>query len=52
MRYPLLNENDSESAIFVFDLIKKSERWDIKPFYGDPPNREDFKIFLERVKGI
>ena len=51
MRYPLLNEDDPESSVFVFDLVKENNRWDIKPFYGDPPSSEDFNSFIERVKG-
>ncbi len=51
MRYPLLNEDDPESSVFVFDLVKENNRWDIKPFYGEPPSSEDFNSFIERVKG-
>ena len=52
MRYPLLDENNPESAVFVFDLEKKDDRWDITPFAGTPPSSEDFKTFIERIKGI
>ena len=52
MRYPLLNANDPESSVFVFDLQKKQDRWDIVPFRGDAPSSEDFKAFFKRIKGI
>ena len=51
MRYPLMNENDAESSVFEFDLVKEGDRWNIKPFSGTPPEEEDINGFFERIKG-
>ncbi|SEC27664.1 inner membrane protein [Tenacibaculum sp. MAR_2009_124] len=51
LRYPLLNPNDTKTSVFKFDLKKVNDRWDILPFKGNPPSKEDFSLFLERIKG-
>tara|TARA_Y100000034_G_scaffold32291_1_gene39541 strand:+ start:109366 stop:110406 length:1041 start_codon:yes stop_codon:yes gene_type:complete len=52
LRYPLLNPDDPNSAIFNFTIYKNKEEWDIIPFRGNPPSADDFQLFLDRVKGI
>ena len=52
LRYPMLNPNDLNSSIFNFTIYNENNEWDILPFDGNPPNKEDFAIFLERLKGI
>jgi len=52
LRYPMLNANDTNSSVFKFTIIKKKNRWDILPFMGNPPSKEEFNSFIERVKGI
>lgn len=52
LRYPMLNPDDLNSSIFNFTIYNENNEWDILPFDGNPPNKEDFAIFLERLKGI
>ncbi|MCH3880874.1 MULTISPECIES: metal-dependent hydrolase [Tenacibaculum] len=52
LRYPLLNSNDPNSSVFSFTLKKEGKRWDIIPFYGATPSKEDLENFKERIKGI
>jgi len=52
LRYPMLNSEDPSSSVFSFTIYKDGERWNIKPFSGTPPSKEDFQVFIERVKGI
>ncbi|APG65296.1 metal-dependent hydrolase [Tenacibaculum todarodis] len=52
LRYPLLNSNDPNSSVFSFSLKQEGTRWDIIPFRGTPPNKEDLNAFFERIKGI
>ena len=52
LRYPMLNSEDPNSSVFSFTVFKIGDRWDIKPFSGKPPTKEDFQVFLNRVKGI
>ena len=52
LRYPLLNADDPNSSVFSFTIYKDGERWNVLPFSGKPPSREDFDIFLQRIKGI
>ncbi len=51
LRYPLLNEEDSNSSVFSFELAKVGKRWDILPMYGAAPSKEDFNKFIERIYG-
>lgn len=50
MRYPLMNENDSESSVFEFDLIKENNRWDMVPF--EPPVANKDMSFWDTVKHL
>lgn len=52
LRYPMLNPDDLSSSIFNFTIYNENNEWDILPFDGNPPNKEDFAIFIERLKGI
>ncbi|MBT8257763.1 MAG: metal-dependent hydrolase [Bacteroidia bacterium] len=52
LRYPLLNADDPNSSVFSFSIYKSGDRWDLLPFEGKPPSREDFNMFIRRVKGI
>ena len=44
LRYPLLNADDPNSSVFSFTIYKDGERWNVLPFSGKPPSREDFDI--------
>ena len=52
LRYPILNPDDANTSLFNFTIFFKNENWDILPFQGNPPKKEDFTNFIERVKGI
>ena len=52
LRYPLLNADDPNSSVFSFTLKKNKDRWDIIPFYGAAPSKEDLETFKKRIKGI
>ncbi|MGB0880305.1 MAG: metal-dependent hydrolase [Polaribacter sp.] len=52
LRYPMMNANDKNSSVFKFTIVKKNNRWDILPFMGNPPSKEDFNAFIERIKGV
>jgi inner membrane protein len=52
LRYPMLNPNDLNTAIFNFTIFFKNKQWDILPFEGNPPSRADFSNFFKRLKGI
>ena len=52
LRYPMLNPDDENTSVFNFTLFQKNDEWDILPFDGSPPNKEDFNKFIERIKGI
>jgi inner membrane protein len=52
LRYPMLNPNDPNSSVFNFTIYYNKGEWDILPFRGNPPTSDDFKVFLERIKGI
>lgn len=52
LRYPMLNPDDPKTSVFNFTLYQKNNKWDILPFDGTPPAKEDFNIFLERISGI
>ena len=52
LRYPVLNDNDSSTPIFYFNLFKDEKRLNMKSF---EPNTGDFnkaiKLLWERLKG-
>ena len=51
LRYPMLNSDDPNSSVFSLTIYKAGDRWDIKPFNGKSPTKEDFNMFIERIKG-
>ncbi len=48
----MLNPEDKNTSVFNFTIFNKNDEWDILPFDGNPPNKEDFAKFIERIKGI
>lgn len=52
LRYPMLNPEDPDTSVFNFTIFVKNGKWDILPFDGAPPSKEDFGKFIDRVKGI
>lgn len=52
LRYPLLRENDPNSSLFNFALLKKGTRWDMEQnFASGGITKEDFNQFLDRIFG-
>ncbi|QOD59406.1 metal-dependent hydrolase [Polaribacter haliotis] len=52
LRYPMLNPDDINTSVFNFTVFYENEEWDILPFNGSPPSKEDFAKFTERFWGI
>lgn len=52
LRYPMLNPDDANTSVFNFTIFKNNTEWDILPFNGTPPKKEDFVKFIKRLKGI
>jgi inner membrane protein len=52
LRYPMLNPDDATTSVFNFTIFNKNGSWDILPFDGTAPKKEDFNIFIKRIKGI
>ena len=52
LRYPMLNPEDIDTTVFNFTILFKNNQWDILPFDGNPPSKEDFALFINRLKGI
>ena len=52
LRYPMLNPEDANTSVFNFTVFYKNKEWDILPFSGNPPSKQDFSKFIERLKGI
>ncbi|ARV15330.1 metal-dependent hydrolase [Polaribacter sp. SA4-12] len=52
LRYPMLNPNDINTSVFNFTIFFQNEEWDILPFDGTSPKKEDFAKFTERFWGI
>ena len=52
LRYPMLNPDDVNTSVFNFTIFFENNEWDILPFDGTPPNKEDFQKFKERFWGI
>ena len=52
LRYPMLNPTDQNSSVFNFTLFYKDKQWDILPFSGTAPKKEDFTNFITRLKGV
>jgi inner membrane protein len=51
LRYPMLNPDDINTSVFNFTVFFKNKKWDILPFDGTTPNKNDFTIFIKRLKG-
>ncbi|WP_299666258.1 metal-dependent hydrolase [uncultured Polaribacter sp.] len=52
LRYPMLNPEDINTSVFNFTIFFENGAWDILPFDGNPPSKEDFALFVNRLKGI
>ena len=52
LRYPLMDENDSNSSIFKFTITKTDDRWEAAPFYASDLSEDAFDAFWTRIKGI
>jgi len=52
LRYPMLNPDDINTSVFNFTIFYKNEEWNILPFNGATPKKEDFVKFTERFWGI
>ncbi|AUC86080.1 hypothetical protein CW731_12665 [Polaribacter sp. ALD11] len=52
LRYPMLNPDDINTFVFNFTVFFEDNEWDILSFNGNPPSKEGFELFLERLKGI
>ena len=52
LRYPMLNPDDENTSVFNFTIFHENGNWDILPFNGNPPRKEDFEKFKERLRGI
>ena len=52
LRYPMLNPDDANTSVFNFTIFMKNKEWDILPFNGNPPKKEDFQKFKDRIGGI
>ncbi|WP_299058547.1 metal-dependent hydrolase [uncultured Polaribacter sp.] len=52
LRYPMMNPDDINTSVFNFTIFFKKNEWDILPFKGNAPKKENFKKFTTRIKGI
>ena len=52
LRYPMLNPDDINTSVFNFTIFFENEEWNILPFNGSSPKKEDFTKFTERLWGI
>lgn len=52
LRYPMLDPDNIDTSIFNFTIVLNNNKWDILPFEGSKPNKEDFVKFVDRLKGI
>tara|TARA_B110000003_G_C16560966_1_gene500403 strand:- start:198 stop:1220 length:1023 start_codon:yes stop_codon:yes gene_type:complete len=52
LRYPLIDEEDSNSSVFSFLIKKENNNWMLQPIYMDQPNEKNFEDFWNRLKGI
>ena len=52
LRYPLMDENDTNSSVFRFLIKKTNQEWDSVPFEAKAPNNSSFQEFWTRLKGI
>lgn len=52
LRYPLMDENDTNSSVFRFLIKKTNQEWDSIPFEPKAPDKSSFLEFWTRLKGI
>ena len=52
LRYPMINPDDANTSVFNFTVFFENGEWDILPFDGKPPSKDDFEKFTERFWGI
>jgi inner membrane protein len=52
LRYPLMDENDTNSSVFRFLIKKTNQEWDSIPFESKVPDKSSFLEFWIRLKGI
>ncbi|CAI8342531.1 MAG: Uncharacterised protein [Polaribacter sejongensis] len=52
LRYPMINPEDATTSVFNFTIFNKNNEWNILPFDVAPPNKDDFRNFIARLKGI
>ena len=52
LRYPMVNPDDVNTSIFNFTVYLENGEWDILPFDGNTPSKEDFAKFTKRFWGI
>ncbi|CAM1351315.1 metal-dependent hydrolase [Tenacibaculum insulae] len=51
LRYPLLNPTKATTSMFRFELKEDGNRWDMVPFSGNRPSKEDLNEFFKRFSG-
>ncbi len=51
LRYLLVDSAENNQYVFSFTIYKDEDRYNAKPFIGAPPSEDDFKMFIERIKG-
>jgi inner membrane protein len=52
LRYPMLNPEDLNTSVFNFTVFFENNEWNMIPFGGSAPKKEDFEKFTERFWGI
>ena len=52
LRYPMLNPDDINTTVFNFIIFQQNTVWDILPFKGSNLSKEDFSLFITRLKGV
>lgn len=51
LRYPLIREDNVNSSIFSYELVRKGDRWDIKPLFDGAISKGDLNQFIKRIFG-
>ena len=51
LRYPLLDEDNKNSSLFTFELVKDNDRFNTKPYFDGNIKKEDFNKFINRIFG-
>jgi inner membrane protein len=52
LRYLMVDKSNENQFVFSFTIYEKGDRYDAKPFMGKPPSDDDFKTFINRVRGV